>query len=184
MSDAPAWHRDVMRWRELVEALATPHGLDELTVLALVAQESSGRPGAWNPEPKYRWFVDCTTGEPFREVTDEEVASEVPPDDFPRPPGLDRDAEWWGQQASWGLMQVMGAVARERGFDRPDLPDLTQPVVGVTYGVRQLVWLRRRVDSTEDMLATYNGGLGAAGGNRSYVDAVLDKRAMLEEVER
>lgn len=182
MSDRPRWADDVLRWRELVEAIAVPQGLSQSIVLAVVAQESSGRPGAWRPEPKYRWLWNVSEDRPFREVSDEEIESEVPPDDFPRPIEVSRVAEWWGQQASWGLMQVMGAVARERGFWRPDLPDLTQPTLGIVYGVRQLTYFRKRFRNEADMLAAYNGGPGAVGGNREYVDAVDAKRRILEDL--
>ena len=164
--------RDVLRWRGLVEAIAAPRGLDPDVVLAIIAQESSGRPGAWNPEPHYRYLVNVKTGKPFRALTDDERVSEKPPADFPAPRGVDRDAEWWGQQASWGLMQVMGAVARERGFGGADLPDLTTPWVGIRYGVAQLVHLRKRFSDGDDLLATYNGGPSAAGRNRDYVASV------------
>lgn len=158
---------DVTRWADLVAAIAEPHGLDTDLVLAVVAQESSGRPGAWNPEPHYRWFWDISANSPFRVVTDSEVASQRPPDDFDGD-----DAEWWGQQSSWGLLQVMGAVARERGFAAVDLPDLCVPWIGIRYGIAQLVHLRKRFGSGDDMLATYNGGPGAKGGNRDYVAAI------------
>lgn len=172
--------KDVLRWRDLVVAIAEPHGFDVSLVLAIIAQESSGRPGAWNPEPSYRWFWDVDEGKPYQRVTDAQVKNKIPPPGFPRPNGVDGDAEWWGQQASWGLMQVMGAVARERGFDGTDLPDLTVPWIGVRYGVAQLVYLRKRFGAGDDLLATYNGGPGAKGKNRDYVAAVLNKLEKLE----
>jgi hypothetical protein len=171
--------KDVLRWRGLVEAIAAPHGLDSQLILAMIAQESSGRPSAWNPEPHYRWLWDVDADAPFRTLTDAEAVSEKPPADFPHPPGVDRDAEWWGQQASWGLMQVMGAVARERGFRDADLPGLCVPWVGIYYGVLHLVHLRKRFDG-DDMLATYNGGPAAKGKNREYVAAVHARLAELE----
>jgi hypothetical protein len=163
--------RSVKRWRELVESYAEPNGLDPDVVIAIIAQESSGRPGAWNPEPKYRWFWDVEKNRPFRRLEPDEIVSQIPPSDFPCPAGVDADAEWWGQQASWGLMQVMGAVARERGYTGKDFPDLTVPWRSVRFGVAQLVYLARRF-SGDDLLATYNGGPGAKGKNRGYVASV------------
>lgn len=163
--------RDVLRWRELAEAIAAPHGFDVDLVLAMIAQESRGRPGAFNPEPRYRWLVDCDNGEPHP-VTDAQARLKTPPADFPHPDCVDVDAEFLGQQASWGLLQVMGAVARERGFHRADFGDLCDPWRGLHYGVLQLVYLRKRFGSGDDLLATYNGGPGAKGKNRGYVAAV------------
>jgi len=170
--------RTVKGWRELVEAIAAPHGLDVDLVLAIIAQESRGRAAAWNPEPRYRWVAHWETGEAWP-ITDAQATMKTPPPDFPHPPGVDADAEFLGQQASWGLLQVMGAVARERGFRGTDLPALCEPWRGLYYGVAQLVYLRKRFGTGDDLLATYNGGPAAKGKNRDYVAAVHRR---LEEI--
>src|SRR5687767_808548 len=104
---------------ELIElkvvTFARDHGLDPRLLRAQVLQESGGNTWAYNPEQRYRYFWNVKLWKPFREVTDPECSSEFPPVDFPTLAG-DRDQEWWAQQASWGLMQVMGAVAREHGL--------------------------------------------------------------------
>src|ERR1035437_1537296 len=94
------------------------YGITPSLLAALAWKESSFDPYAWNPEPKYRYFVDVRTETPFRRVTDAEVASKFPPADFRSLKG-DPDQEWWGQQASWGLCQLMGAGARQLGFHGP-----------------------------------------------------------------
>jgi len=145
----------------------------------IVRVESGGDPWAWNPEPHYRYLVDASTGRPFRRLTPEEIASESPPGDFPSCPGLadDVDAEWWGQQASWGPMQVMGAVAREHGF-RAHFPRLCQPAVGVHYGALHLASLKRRFSKlgTDAVIAAYNAGSPRRQQgryvNQHYVDKV------------
>jgi hypothetical protein len=104
----------------LIEEAARTSGLNVDFVTAIVLVESAGDPFAWNPEPRYRALWNVRTKAPFRALTDAEIASEVPPVDFPYLLG-GRDQEWWAQQASWGLMQIMGAVAREEGF-APALP--------------------------------------------------------------
>jgi soluble lytic murein transglycosylase-like protein len=177
--------KDVLRWRELVEAVTAGHGLDVKLVLAMIAQESSGDPYAHNPEPHYRYLVDVQTGKPFRKQTAAEIASEYPPDDFFDLRGFrgkDADQEWWNQQASFGLLQVMGAVARERGFNGFYLTALSEPWRGVYYGVQQLVYLRKRFGTGDDLLATYNGGPGAKGKNRGYVAAVHEQLGKLEGI--
>jgi soluble lytic murein transglycosylase-like protein len=158
----------IQKWMPLITQAAEAHGFRPSLIGAVVLKESSARQGAWNPEPRYRWFWDVKNRRPFRAVTDEEIRSEVPPEDFPGPRGVDPDAEWWGQQASWGLMQIMGAVARQNGFEDPDLPDLIwRPDLNIELGTRHLRWGMEQIGSGVNrevaMLAAYNGGLS---GNR------------------
>ncbi len=144
--------------RALVASVATAHALDVGLVQALVQVESGGQPWAWRPEPGYRWLWDVQRGGPFKAQAHEFDAAHAPKD-FPAPPGVSADAEWWGQRASWGLMQVMGAVAREQGFDGRFLSALCDPETGLTIGCRVLVARLRAVGGDVDAaLAQYNGG--------------------------
>lgn len=164
---------------EIVARAVEYHGLPARLVAAIIAQESAGKPWAWNPEPRYRYFWDVRARTPFRLVTTAEIASQFPPADFPALAG-DRDQEWWAQQASWGLMQVMGAVAREHGYPGPYLTELCDPQVGVDYGCRHLSRLaQRHLDRVgwPGVIAAYNAGsprLAANGRwvNQAYVDGV------------
>ncbi|MGE0464594.1 MAG: transglycosylase SLT domain-containing protein [Vicinamibacterales bacterium] len=169
-----------------VVAAAIAHRLDPELVEAVCLVESGGNPFAWNPEPAWRYFWNVRTGRPFRAVTAAELAAERPPTDFHALAGAgDADQEWWGQQASWGLMQVMGAVAREFGFADPYLPKLTVPEVGLEYGCRVLAErLRWAGGDVRAAVAAYNGGKGgnAAGGplrNAAYADKVEQQLAAL-----
>lgn len=169
-----------MTRKDAIEEAADTHRLEPALVKALVWKESSGNPWAWNPEPSYRYLWDLRRARPFRPLSELEIASEIPPPDFPTFPGVLADAEWWGQQASWGLCQVMGAVAREHGMDVPFLTALCEPKVGLEYGCRHLRGLLDRYKgSVEQALAAYNGGPGAAAKrpfpNQGYVDYVLGK---------
>lgn len=143
-------------------------------VLAICDQESSFDPWAWNPEPRYRYLWDVLMGKPFRVLTPAENASESPPPDFRALRGVPADAEWWGQQASWGPLQVMGAVAREQGFRGKFLSELCDPVVGLAFGCRHLAGLLLRYHGSEfTALEAYNGGPGAVGHNEKYAREVL-----------
>jgi hypothetical protein len=142
-----------------IDFIAKGHGLDPKLVTAMVMVESEGDIGAWNPEQRYRYFWDVKLWKPFRPVTDIEIASEFPPKDFKALKG-DPDNEWWAQQASWGLMQVMGAVAREFGFRENYLTGLCRDAgTGLLFGCRvlqgHLKWSRGVVDQA---VAAYNGG--------------------------
>jgi len=153
------------------DRFAIPRGL----ALAVVEQESAFDPWAWNPEPKYRYLWNLRTNQPFRKLTPAEIASEVPPLDFKAYLGVSADAEWWGQQASWGLMEVMGAVAREYGFRGRFLSQLCDPPVGLEYGCRHLAAYLQRFKEPFPALEAYNGGPGAVGKNAKYAREVLSR---------
>lgn len=176
--------------REL-EAAAAASGLELPLLAAVVEQESGGDPAAWNPEPRYRYFWNVKTGAPFRRVSELEIAAKFPPDDFPALAG-DPDNEWWGQQASWGLMQIMGAVAREHGYRGKYLPALVaDPATNLAIGAAHLAaavrWASRlyvgleagrQAAATRAGLAAYNGGRAANAPtgtlrNGAYADKVL-----------
>ena len=169
----------------LIRPTAERHKLDPLVVEALITKESSGNTWAWNPEPAWRYFWDIKLNQPFRKTTPVERQSQFPPHDFASYSG-DRDQEWWGQQASWGLMQIMGAVAREIGYTYPYLTALCDPGTNLDLGCRklrkELQWASARTESPQEALssalAAYNGGRwkNAPGGtlrNQSYATAVL-----------
>jgi hypothetical protein len=145
--------------RAAIEQVAPSHGLDPDLVEALVLTESAGNPWAWNPEPRYRYLVHARTRRPWP-LTAHEAASKFPPPGFPALAG-DPDNEWWGQQASWGLMQVMGAVAREQGYAEPYLPALCDVMTNLQIGCRHLAghlaWANGDIDKA---LRAYNGGRG------------------------
>jgi len=99
------------------------------------------------------------------------------------------------QKTSWGLMQIMGAVARERGF-RGWLTELCDPTVNLEWGCRHLRWmLDHPLDyglsiaqgpavlkgTLADLAAAWNAGtrvmVDGKYKNQSYVDRVV--RAMV-----
>lgn len=141
---------------------AAEFNLPEALVIAIVEVESGYEPDAWNPEQRYSWFWNYVLNAPFRRITAAESLSEYPPKDFPAPAGVDTDAEWWGQQASWGLMQVMGAVARERGYRGKFFTSLCSDWnLGLRIGCHHLSVLRNRYFGAGqwfDVIAAYNAG--------------------------
>jgi len=90
------------------------------------------------------------------------------------------DTEKMFQKTSWGLMQVMGGVAREYGF-RGWVTDLLDPVTNLKYGCTHLVNIksRKNVKSLTDQIAAYNAGSPRRKAgcyvNQVYVDSVMDK---------
>lgn len=70
---------------------------------------------------------------------------------------------------SFGLMQVMGQVAREYGFAGEYLTELCEPLIGLEFGCRKLKkCFSLAKGSTEDALLRYNGG-----GDKDYPKKVL-----------
>lgn len=169
-----------------ITTAAAAFNLPPVFVEAIILVESGGDPAAYNPEPKYRYFWDVYRNRPFRPLTAKEVESKTPPNDF-HALGGDADQEWWGQQASWGLMQTMGAVARQHGFMATYLPELADPDKSIEYGCKHLHWLWGRFYAQygwAGVAAAYNAGSPrkVAGGrfeNQVYVDKVRDKMAFL-----
>jgi len=156
-----------------ITTAAQRHGLDPRVVRAQAGIESAWNPWAWNPEPKYRWFWDVRLGRPFRTLDLSEIEREAPPADFHCFAG-DPDQEWWGQQASFGILQVMGAVARELGFRGHYLTQLCDLELGLEYGCLKLASELRQTGDIRSALARYNGGAkgNAPGGplrNEAYV---------------
>lgn len=164
----------------LIQSAAARHSLPPSLIAAFIQVESGGDPWAWNPEPKYRWFWNVRLDRPFRTLGASEIASEFPPADFPALAG-DADQEWWAQQASWGLMQIMGSVAREHGCRLPYLTRLCDPAENLEFACRHLTQLRDRFQQAhgwDGVIAAYNAGSPRREGvtgpyvNQGYVDKV------------
>ncbi len=81
--------------------------------------------------------------------------------------------EAYARGFSWGLMQVMGQVAREAGFDALFLSALCDPEQGLAVGCKVL---RKKFDAmagdTTRALLAWNGG-----ANPTYAAQVIARRA-------
>lgn len=163
--------------RAHIDQAADAASLERVLLRALVLQESGGNPYAIRPEPRYRYLMNVRTWKPFRELLPDELASKIAPADFPFLAGS-REQEWWLQQCSIGLCQVMGAVARELGFRGPYLTALTDPVVNLGLAARiltgNLTWAGGNVRKA---LAAYNAGRGGWSRGLDYADEVLGRMA-------
>lgn len=82
-----------------------------------------------------------------------------------------------GRATSWGLLQVMGATARQFGF-RGWFPELCIPEVGLEWGCRYLADLRRKFggEGWPVVVRAYNGGPGGRHNEANeYPGEVLQK---------
>lgn len=133
----------------IIAAVAPQYGLPVALIKAFCEVESAWNPWAMRYEPTYRWLV----GDKLTMTQTERV----------------------GQMISWGLMQLMGGVARELGFDGA-FPQLCDPGVGLDYGCRHLQHFYQRHGNWPDAIASYNAGsprrVGESYVNQSYVDKV------------
>lgn len=143
--------------RAAISLKAMEHHLEEPLIAALVMQESSGNPKATRYEDKYKWTYF--------------------PEKFAYELRIPLCIETTNQKTSFGLMQCMGAVARENGCTGP-LEGLLEPLVGLEYGCLLLKQLFSRIGYTQsDVISAYNqGGRSKTSGgmylNQKYVDSV------------
>lgn len=129
----------------LTSATAVKHKLDPALVCAIVEQESSWQPYAIRYEPAFRSRYVAPLGLP----PTEEVSRSM----------------------SWGLMQVMGQLAREHGFTAKFLSTLCDPQAGVDIGCTVLsAKLTAAEGDIAHALSLWNGGI-----NPNYAPEVLAK---------
>jgi soluble lytic murein transglycosylase-like protein len=135
----------------LARQAAAAQSLDPALVCAVVEQESSWNPWSMRYEPAF--FAKYVA--PL--FTNNKISA----------------SEAYARGFSWGLMQVMGQVARETGFDGLFLSALCDPEQGLAVGCKVL---RKKLDSMagDPMrgLLAWNGGSNAA-----YPAQVLARRS-------
>lgn len=135
----------------LARKAAVAHALDPALVCAVVEQESAWNSWALRYEPAF--FAKYVASL----YTNNKVSA----------------SEAYSRGFSWGLMQVMGQVARETGFDAPFLSALCDAEQGLAIGCKVL---RKKFDATANdtvrALLAWNGG-----ANPAYPAQVLARRA-------
>ena len=145
----------------LAHEAAQAHALWPELVCALIEQESSWNRWAVRYEPAfYKRYIEPQMAQPGGENADHRARTH-------RAPLSDTEAR--ARAFSWGLMQVMGQVAREYGFSGYSLAELCDPATGLHVGCRVLAAkLAAAEGNVVRALLLWNGG-----GNRNYPDAVL-----------
>jgi soluble lytic murein transglycosylase-like protein len=117
----------------LAREAAQTHSLDPALVCAVIEQESSWEPYAIRYEPAFRTRYVAPLGLP----PTEEIARSM----------------------SWGLMQVMGQVAREHGYAGKSVAGLCDPSTGLSVGCAVLTSkLSAAHGDIERALELWNGG--------------------------
>jgi soluble lytic murein transglycosylase-like protein len=134
----------------LASKAAVAQSLEPALVCAVVEQESGWNPWAMRYEPAFfaKYVANLYTNNKIS-------ASEA-----------------YARGFSWGLMQVMGQVAREAGFDALFLSALCDPEQGLATGCKVL---RKKFDAMAGdaarTLLAWNGG-----GNPAYAAQVLARK--------
>lgn len=127
---------------DLARETAARHGLDGDLVCAVIEQETG-----WNT-----YAIRYERSFQSRYVNPLPVSMELSP------------TETIARSISWGLMQVMGQVAREFGYNG-DFPALCVPLTGVEIGCRVLA---HKMDlahgNVGKALALWNGGANSRYG--------------------
>lgn len=113
------------------------HGIDVRVIVACAMTESSGNPFVTRYEDHYRWLYE--------------------PEKFSKQNGIQLDHEIYLQKTSWGMMQIMGAVARELGYYGP-LTRLAEPPVGLSWGSKKLAECLKKYGNLTDAISAYNQG--------------------------
>lgn len=146
-----------------IEEAADIHMHPVNLITAIVSVESDFNPAAIRYEPDF--FVRYIAGRSFKAV-------------FP----CSKETEAHARAMSWGLMQVMGQTARERGFSGTFLSELCVPAVGLYCGCQHLTYLRSRYEDSygiEGVVAAYNAGSPRKNHtgqfiNQAYVEKVRE----------
>jgi soluble lytic murein transglycosylase-like protein len=132
----------------LARQIALENGLNDALICAVIEQES-----AWNPE--------ATRYEPA--FYEHYIAPLIASQELSQ-------GEATGRATSWGLMQVMGQVAREHGLAGP-FQQLLDPATGIKWGcVVFQSKLKAASGDTYNALLRWNGG-----SNKEYPAQVTDR---------
>lgn len=145
------------QFRPIIKLYTEEFPLDEKLVLSIIWRESAADPLAIRFEPNYSYTFKVN-----------EIASR-----FKTDPVTESNM----QKCSFGLMQVMGGVARELGFEKKYLTEMLDANINIFYGMKKLHRLSKTYKDIRDVISSYNAGSVRKDGqyyrNQNYVDYVL-----------
>ena len=149
-------------WDTEIRDASDEHDLPYGLIKAIVEHESSGNPCAYRYEPRFKSvYLDGKTWKRFGNT-------------------ISYESEVIGRATSYGLMQIMGQTARERGFAEEFMTELCKPTKGLYWGCRHLKHLESRYfipHGWAGVISSYNAGsprfdTTGAFVNAEYVDKV------------
>lgn len=143
-------------------------GISPELVLAIAFVESTYNPWAVRYEPNWKYLYQVKLHARDLNITE--------------------DTETHMQMCSWGLLQIMGSVAREMNFHGP-LHQLAAPRLNAHYGCAKIQKLLFKYFIEADVVAAYNAGEPKKDKdgryvNQAYVQLVVDKYNELKKANR
>lgn len=148
------WDRRVL---EFCNDASARHQIDINWVLAIVQTESSGISSVMRYEDHWKYFAR--------------------PEFYAERLKITVETERQLQKFSYGLMQIMGSVAREYGY-ADSLALLIDPFRSLEYGCRHLKNFRRRFPTGRDWIAAYNAGSPRKKPDGTYVNEQYVKKVV------
>lgn len=143
-----------MKLSQVIINTALQTGISQDLLAAVIHQESAGNPFAVRYEPAFlKKYLETKT----RKTIGGHVPSRC-----------SFETEVHMRATSFGLMQLMGQVARERGFQGEFLTELLDPATNLKWGAEFLQTLLHKHDTTQKALLRWNGG-----GDPDYAKKVL-----------
>lgn len=130
-----------------IKAHSKKENLDPFLLMAIIETESNGQTWAVRHEPKWSHF--CQPHVFCRDLTISEATEKAL------------------QAMSWGLCQVMGAVARELGF-KDHLTKLCLEDLNLEVGAKKIKKLTSKYSGLEDAIAAYNAGIPKVMADGKY----------------
>ena len=122
--------------RQIIEQEAHEAEIDADLVEAFVIVESSGNPEATRYEPAFYKTYILPMLYANNNLSPEEARKLA---------------------TSWGLMQIMGQVARERGF-KGEMEELLEPATGLEWSLKHLKRFILKHPDMDSAIASYNAG--------------------------
>lgn len=159
-----SWHLKIKH--DLVKQNEEFYKLPKNLLPAIIMKESSWNENVMRFEPHYSYLYDVKG--------------------FARRIGASEETEKVLQMSSFGLCQIMGAVAREYNY-QGWLTDLLKPELNIKYGARHLkAYLAKYPAGITDAISSYNQGSPRKDQkgkytNQDYVDSVLLFKAELDK---
>jgi soluble lytic murein transglycosylase-like protein len=147
---------------KVIDGISKRFAIEPTLIRAIIQVESAGEPWATRFEDGFRYLT----------ANYQEHASRL---------RITFLTEYTHQKTSWGLMQIMGATARDMGY-KGHLPKLCAPDFGIYWGTfylkRQLKRYEKSQTQVTDAIAAYNAGSARMDNhgkyrNQSYVDKVI-----------
>lgn len=150
--------QELLPFEDLIKKFAVEFSLDPNLIKAFILTESGADP--------FRNRLEISYWKNNRYCRPELYAAKL---------GITSDTEKVNQSMSWGLMQIMGVVAREVGY-KDHLTKLCEPEIGLRISLTKFKLIQNKYPILEDSISAWNAGtphkLFGYYSNQSYVTKV------------